>query len=84
MIPFHFACLKGHINIAEFLIKNHNELNIDLNTRDKFGQTAFYMACGKDQLKISEILMQNVAELEIDLNAIWTTAILGMSCRLSW
>ena len=35
MIPFHFACLKGHINIAEFLIRNHNELNIDLNTRDE-------------------------------------------------
>ena len=55
--PFQIACEKGHVRIAEFIIKNAAEFNIDLNVQDDFGSSV-------------ELRIKNSMELNIDLNAL--------------
>lgn len=47
--PFHSCCERGHVEVAKYLIKNGNELNINLDTKDKRDRTVFHMTCRKGQ-----------------------------------
>ena len=49
---FHLACMKNYTGIAELLIEKSNELNIDLNAKNKEGQTALHVAFKYGRLKI--------------------------------
>ena len=68
--PFLLACEYGHVKIAEMLMKNSTELNIDLNAKTKLqnGKTAFQLACEKGQSETTKMLMKNSTNLNIDLN----------------
>jgi ankyrin repeat protein len=44
-------------------------LNIDLNTKDNSGKTAFHFACGFGCINVAKLIMENSATLSIDLNA---------------
>ena len=66
--PFHLACMNSQAGIAEFIVKNSANLNIDLNARDNNSSTAFHYACGRGHAKIAEIIMKNSAKFNIELN----------------
>ena len=66
--PFHLACKNGQAGIVEFIIKNSDKLNIDLNAKDMCGSTAFHYACMNGQAKIAERIMKNSVKFNIELN----------------
>ena len=45
-------------------------LNIDLNSKDHEGGTAFHYACSNGQFKLAKILMKNSIEFKLELNSI--------------
>ena len=61
-------CQEGHLNIAEFLIKQSTEFEIDLNVRDKNGLTAFHIACLNGHSKLIEMILKKSIEFKIHLN----------------
>ena len=69
MTPFHIACEKGHVSIAESIIKSSIENNINLNAKDSYGKTGYHHACSRGQVKIVELLIKNLVEHKINLNA---------------
>ena len=66
---FHLACGKGQAEIAEMIIKNSAELNIELNAKDDTGWTAFHFACWNDRTSIVSIMISNLESVKIDLTA---------------
>ena len=66
---FHLTCRQGYARIAEMIVKNSAELNIDLNHKDIIGFTAFEEACWNGHSEIAEMIMKNSAEFNIDLDA---------------
>ena len=44
-------------------------MNIDLNAKDKYGQTAFISSCKNGHVKIAKMIVQKTSEFNIDLNA---------------
>ena len=91
--PFHVACEKGHVRIAEFIIKNSNENNINLNTnttgydrwncRDINGFTGFHYACRGGDVELVELLVKNSVECNIDLNTKDIGGRTGFHCACS-
>ena len=75
--PFHVACEKRHVRIAEFILKNSIENNINLNSEVGWdgwpprnrGFTGFHYACQRGQVEIVELLIKNSVECNVDLNA---------------
>ena len=61
---FHLACYRGHLKIANILMK---ELNIDLNLKNCDGQTAFQMACSYGKANIVEMMIDNKDSWNFDL-----------------
>ena len=45
--------------MAESIIKNSSDLNIDLNSQDHDGWTPFHFVCVYGQLKIADMLLRN-------------------------
>ena len=41
----HWACFKNQLTIVEMLVKTSTEFNIDLNSKDEHGRTAFHFSC---------------------------------------
>ena len=52
----------------EHCINTTDELQIDLNTKDNLGWTAFHQACFYGHPEIAEMIMKNSSELKINLN----------------
>jgi len=63
------ACENGHSKIAEMIIQKSTKFNIELNTKDLWGMTAFHMACQWGHSKIVEMLIKKSADFDFDLNA---------------
>ena len=64
--------MKSYTGIAKLLIEKSNELNIDLNAKNKEGQTGFHISCyqGYDgHLEIVKMLIQKSDEIKLELNA---------------
>ena len=51
------------------LMQKSTELNIELNTKDYNGWTAFHWACRNGHSKIAEMLIQKSTELNIELDS---------------
>merc|ERR1712223_678169 len=66
---FHFACYKGHVKIAEMLIKNSAQFRIDLNAKDNGGMTAFHWACMYGRTSIVGIMINNSESFNLDFTA---------------
>ena len=66
---FHLACKNGIEELAETIIKNSVEDNIDLNAKSINGHTALHLACMGGKTKIVELLIKNSVKFNIDLNA---------------
>ena len=45
LTAFQNACIKGDSDLVQTFIKNADEFNFDLNTKDGKGWTAFHYAC---------------------------------------
>ena len=80
------ACINGHSEIVELLIKNSANLNIDLNAKyndNTRGWMPFQYACQYGYTKIVELLMQNSIEFNIELNSEGTNAStsLHLACK---
>ena len=60
--PLHLACLSGHLDIVESLLKNPS---ININIQDINGRTSLHWACNRGHLNIVESLLKNSA---IDVN----------------
>ena len=56
--PFHLACKKGQVGIAESIMRNSAKVNIDLNAKDNNGWTAFHEACYYGHSEIAEMIMK--------------------------
>ena len=57
----HWACDRGHLNIAQHLLKN--KVNVDQT--DEEGQTALHYACACGHADIVKVLLENKADLRI-------------------
>ena len=56
MTVFHWACNYGSLEIAKMILQKSVELNINLNSGDVWGRTAFHLACWNNgHLKIIEM-----------------------------
>ena len=57
--------------MAGILIHNSDDCSIDINAKDKIGQTAFHMACGRGHVEVAKLFMDyaDILSIEIDLNA---------------
>jgi len=66
--PFQIACEKGHVRIAEFIIKNSIENHINLNY-PFWTRTGFHFACKNGHVELVELLIKNSVECNINLNA---------------
>ena len=55
--------------VAEMLIRNSTDLNIDLNARDLEGRTAFHLACGQEHSELADVIIKSSEETNIELNA---------------
>ena len=66
---FQSACNEDHVKLAKMLVENPAKYNIDLNSKDESGKTAFHWVCKKGHSKIAEILVQKSTENILDLNA---------------
>ena len=66
---FHLACVHGHSEIAEIIIKNSSKLKIGLNSKNSDGCSAFHLACWQGHSEIAEMIMKNSSKLNIDLNS---------------
>ena len=67
--PFHLACQFGHFKIAEIIVQKSAEFNLDLNSKDDDGTTAFHWACinghSMGNFTIAKMIVQKSAELVI-------------------
>ena len=72
---FHFACIKGHSEIAKMLMKNSAEFNIELNTKDTNHRTPFHWACRNGanrkygRTSIVEMMLSKSIYHKLDLTA---------------
>ena len=66
---FHYACINGHIKIAEILIQKSAKFNIDLNVKDIDENTGFHLACDWGKKNIIDIIMNNSECFKIDVTA---------------
>ena len=55
--------------LVEMLLQKFSEFNIDLNTKDRSGMTAFHWACSWGQKDIVEMMMNYANSFKIDLVA---------------
>ena len=65
---FHWACKNNLLNVAEELIKNSSEFNLDLNAKTYAGYTGFHLACLLDHSDMVQMIRKNSATYDIDLN----------------
>ena len=54
--PFHFACIRGNMEIANLLIK---EGHCDIHINEMKGHTAFMYACMSNNVELQEFLLKN-------------------------
>mgnify|MGYP001443371261 CR=1 FL=1 len=66
---FHWACIRGHLNIIGFLMENAAALDINLNATTKSGKTAFHLACKRSTSDVVKIFMKKASNLSLDFNA---------------
>ena len=50
-------------------MQKSDELNIDLNAKDAYGETALYYACEISHLEIVELILQKSPDLDVTLNS---------------
>ena len=63
--PVHKAAENGDVKLMEFILKT----SFDMNTKDRWGNTALHWACGNGQTEIAQLIIQNSKDFGIDLNA---------------
>ena len=77
MTAFHIACSRGHPDVVKIFLQYAVTLNIDLNVKDKDGNTAFHLACQKTACfwesnqghsDVVKILIENAVTFGVDLN----------------
>jgi ankyrin len=64
--PLHEACLHGHMEIVEVLLKKIAEKNQDVtkvNIKNNAGLTPFHIACREDHHKIVKLLLDKYPKL---------------------
>ena len=59
---FHYACLYGQTKIANFLMENASDFNMNLSVSDNDGRTAFHLACLDGHSEIVQILLEKSNE----------------------
>ena len=64
---FMVACEYGHQDVVQLLL-NYSDISINLNTENKYGETALLLACQKGHKDVVQLLLDN-SERNIDLNA---------------
>ena len=60
------ACGNGHSGFAKLLLEN--DAHFDLNSKDKWGRTAFHMACEHGHVNVAKMLIDDAVLLGIDLD----------------
>jgi len=63
LTAFHYACLRGHIDIVKLLMSKDD---LNFNTQNKDGRTAFHLACTGGYIEIMKLLMSR--DIDIDIN----------------
>lgn len=66
--PLHVAALKGHVQVAEFLIQRGADVNAD----DVDGWTPLHIAALKGHNDVIKLLLQNHAEVDAGESEGWT------------
>ncbi|MSR64427.1 MAG: hypothetical protein EXS18_01445 [Verrucomicrobiae bacterium] len=59
--PLHFATEKGHLDVAELLLKK----GADINAQDYMGMTPLHWAVDRQQKDVVEFLIANKAQLDV-------------------
>ena len=65
--------IKGSSDKVDLYIKKSDELNINLNAIDAYGQTGYHYACKSDKKENFEVfkkILDNAEAYNIDLNAL--------------
>ena len=57
---YFFACENGHLEIAQILMQESVELNIDLNADDFDGNTALHLACINGHFNIAVMILEKI------------------------
>ena len=63
------ACQKGDTDLIGLFLKQSFTFNIEVNSQDQYGQTAFHYACKNYDLSIVQMFVENSAQANINLNA---------------
>jgi len=63
--PVHEAAKKGDVKLVEFILRT----SYDMNTKDRYGHTAWHWACKNGRTETAQLIIQNSKECGIDLNA---------------
>ena len=66
---FIWACYYGHTSTVELLLNNAGAKHLELNSKEKYGDTGFLLACYKGHTSIVELLLNNADALHLDLMA---------------
>ena len=62
------ACKRGQTKVVQLLLERCNSEESGLNTKDKYGWTAFMIACLRGHKDIVKLLLEHL-DPNIDLNA---------------
>ena len=62
------ACQYGHVDVAQVIINNSTQINIDFNDKNIEGQTAFHLVCRAGNSRVVESLLMSSYEQEIDFD----------------
>ena len=54
--PFHLACVNGHLNVAEFLVKNKIVDMAVASTKNRDGNTGMYGKAEQSPLEMSVLI----------------------------
>ena len=68
MTGFLHACINGHFEVVEMLLKKSTKFKIELNHKTMSNETAFHQAVRSGNLKVIDTILHNSAEIGIDLN----------------
>jgi len=63
--PVHEAARNGEVKLMEFILRT----SYDMNTKDRYGCTAWHLACLHGKTETAQLIIQNSKEFGIDLNA---------------